>query len=353
MNIDLQAYIALLQQLIATESYSRNEAESAALIASFMRSVGLQPQRLCNNVWVKNRGWSDGKPVLLLNSHHDTVQAAKTWISDPFDPQIKDGKLYGLGSNDAGASLVALLAVFMHFESGPELPFNLIYAATAEEEISGSNGIELLLPELGPVDMAIVGEPTGMDMAVAEKGLLVIDCESSGLAGHAARDEGINAIYEALPDIAWFRRHRFEKESPWLGPVKMTVTMIQAGSQHNVVPGTCRFTVDIRLNELYTADDILNAIAQHTRCAVTPRSRRLKASAIPVGHPLVKAGLAAGLKAYGSPTMSDQALLPFPSVKIGPGQSARSHTAEEFIYLSEIEGGIRLYIHLIEKLINS
>ncbi len=341
--------ISLLRQLVATPSLSREESASAVILNEFLSDRGVPTQRLKNNVWAQNLHFIPEKPTILLNSHHDTVKPNQGYTRDPFSPDVVDGKLYGLGSNDAGGALVSLLATFLHFYGKTGLPFNIMYAATAEEEISGKDGVELVLPRLGNIDAAIVGEPTQMQMAIAEKGLMVLDCVSLGRSGHAAREEGDNAIYKALPDIAWFKNHRFGKVSDFLGPVKMTVTVIQAGSQHNVVPDECHFTVDVRVNDRYTFEQVLDTIRAHTVCSVTPRSLRMRPSIIPPEHPLVQAGLALGRRAYGSPTTSDKALMPFPALKMGPGDSARSHTADEFIYLKEIEEGIDLYIKLLEK----
>jgi acetylornithine deacetylase len=343
--------IELLKKLIAIPSISRDETKTADLIEQHLNGKGLTVHRLQNNVWCRHETGGHGKPVLLLNSHHDTVKPAGNWDSDPFLPQQFDGKIVGLGANDAGASLVSLVAVFLAaIQSQEELPFDLIFAATAEEEISGKNGVELLLPQLGQIDFAIVGEPTTMQLAVAERGLMVLDCTSFGVAGHAARREGKNAIYAALDDINWFQHYAFAEEHPSLGRVSMQVTQIDAGSQHNVVPSTCKFVVDVRSNGCYSNHEILDIIRDSVRCEVTPRSTRLNASQIPESHSIVAAAASVGIPRYGSPTMSDQALMPFPTVKIGPGESARSHTANEYIYTEEIEGGIDAYISLLSQL---
>ena len=339
--------VALLRRLIATPSFSREEDGTAALLESFFQEKGIPAQRLQNNVWARNRHFEASKPTILLNSHHDTVKPNAGYTRDPFAPDIVEGKLYGLGSNDAGGALVSLLAAFLYFYERNDLSFNLLYAATAEEEISGKNGVELLLPELGRIDCAIVGEPTQMHMAVAEKGLMVLDCTAHGKSGHAAREEGENALYKAMEDIGWFRDYRFPKVSDLLGPVKMSVTVIQAGTQHNVVPDTCRFTVDVRVNELYTLEEVLETVRNHVQCEVQPRSLRIRSTAIAPEHPLVRSGTALGRRSYGSPTTSDKALMPFPALKMGPGDSARSHTADEFIFLEEIEAGIGLYVGLL------
>ncbi len=343
----VQESIDLLQLLIATPSFSKAEQGTADLIAAFLQEKGIPAQRLGNNVWARNLHWSDEKPVLLLNSHHDTVKPVPGWQRDPFAPTIEDGKLYGLGSNDAGGSLVALLAAFRHLYAREDLAWNLIFAATAEEEISGPNGIAALLAELGRVDAGIVGEPTNMQMAVAEKGLLVVDAEAVGIAGHAAREEGLNAIYIAMEDIRTIQNFRFEKESEMLGPVKMTVTQIQAGSQHNVVPDVCRFVIDIRTTDQYTNREVFDILQSRLKSRLTARSFRLNPSGIPMDHPLVQRGLKLGFKTFGSPTLSDQALMPFPTLKIGCGDSARSHGADEFIYLEEIWEGVGGYLGLV------
>lgn len=341
--------IELLQQLIATPSLSKEEDKTAAIIETFLRRKGVTVSRHLNNVWAKNKMFDAAKPAILLNSHHDTVKPNKGYTKDPFAPIIEDGKLYGLGSNDAGGALVSLLATFLHFYDKP-FAYNLIFAATAEEEISGKNGIESLLPQLGKIDFALVGEPTQMQLAIAEKGLMVLDCTAKGKSGHAAREEGVNAIYKAIKDIDWFSTFQFPKVSPLLGPVKMNVTVMHSGTQHNVVPDTCEFTVDVRVNEYYKNEEALEIIKQHVECEVKARSLRLQPSFIEETHPIVKAGKELGLKVYGSPTISDRALMPFPSLKIGPGDSARSHIADEFIYIGEIEKGIDIYINMLNKL---
>jgi acetylornithine deacetylase len=344
----LPTAVALLQQLIATPSFSTHEEGTAAVLEAFFQALGIPAQRQGNNVWVRARYWQESKPVVLLNSHHDTVKPAAGWQRDPFHPNLEDGSLYGLGSNDAGGPLVSLIAVFLHYYERESLPFNLILAATAEEEISGTQGIAALLSELPPIALGIIGEPTQMQMAIAERGLMVIDAVVKGKAGHAAREEGINAIYLALEDIAWIRGYQFEQVSPLLGPVKAAVTQIQAGYQHNVVPDTCTYVIDVRTQECYTNAEVLDLLQRHTQADLKPRSLRLNPSGIPGSHPIVRAGLSMGLRTFGSPTLSDQALCPFPTVKIGPGDSARSHTADEFILLREIEEGIDIYIRLLE-----
>lgn len=345
----MDKYIKLLQRLIATPSYSREENLTADILASFLAGEGVRDvQREHNNVWAYNLNFDPAKPTILLNSHHDTVKPNSAWTRDPFSPDVVDGKLYGLGSNDAGASVVSLIATFLHFYKAEELKYNLCLALTAEEEVSGQNGIESILPRLGELSFAIVGEPTEMHMAIAERGLMVLDCVAHGKAGHAARDEGENAIYKAMKDIQWFSNYRFPKESELFGGVKMSVTIINAGTQHNVVPAECRFTVDIRVTDRYTNEEVLEIVRKHVESEVFPRSTRLKPSYIDPSHPIVAAGMALGRETYGSPTTSDQALLSVPSLKMGPGDSARSHSADEFIYVDEIEKGIGQYIAMLE-----
>ncbi len=346
-----QKVVDLLQQLIAIPSFSKEEEGTARLLQQWFHNEDVSAQRSKNNVFAYNLYYDKNKPTLLLNSHHDTVRPTKGYTKNPFDPLIENEKLFGLGSNDAGASLVALMAAFLHFYKQENLPYNLIWAATAEEEISGPNGITSLLPELGKIDCAIVGEPTLMQMAIAERGLMVLDILVKGASGHAARNEGVNAIYKAIESIAWFHNYEFEKVSELLGKISMNVTIIETENKaHNVVPDGCRFTVDVRLNELYTHEEILAIIRQHIEAIVTPRSMRLRSSIIALDHPLVQAGLKLGMNYYGSPTLSDKALMPFPTLKLGPGDSARSHTADEFIYLDEIQNGIKKHIGLINNL---
>ncbi len=363
---DLGEAILLLQQLISISSFSKEENKTADAIEQFLQSKNIITNRLLNNVWATNKYFDKSKPTILLNSHHDTVKPNKQYTRDPFKANIEDGKLYGLGSNDAGGCLVSLIATFIHFYHQQNLKYNLVLAATAEEEISGKNGIELLLKDESFLNItttlqtpfragvswcAIIGEPTLMNMAVAEKGLLVLDCTAYGKAGHAAREEGDNAIYKALKDIEWFKNYRFDKVSQLLGPNKMSVTIINAGSQHNVIPSECKFTVDIRVNELYDFDEVINIIKQNIQCEVAPRSLRLRSTNIALDHPLVKAGIELGKTYYGSPTTSDKALMPFPALKMGPGDSARSHSADEFIFVDEMKLGIELYIKLLNKVI--
>ena len=343
--------INLLRELIRIPSFSKEEKQTGDAIERFLQQKGVKTFRKLNNVWAYNKFYDDSKPTILLNSHHDTVKPNTGYIRNPFSPDIDGERLFGLGSNDAGGCLVSLLATFLHFYPQENLNYNFCIAATAEEEISGLNGLELVIPDLGPLEFAIVGEPTLMHLAIAERGLLVLDCEAHGKAGHAARKEGDNAIYKALKDIEWFRSYRFPKESDLFGPISMTVTIIEAGSQHNVVPASCKFTVDIRVTDAYKNEELLETIRQHVECSVTPRSTRLKPSSISVTHPIVQAGIALGRETYGSPTTSDQALLDIPSLKMGPGDSARSHMADEFIYVNEIKEGIVLYIKLLEQIV--
>ncbi|MBY0424391.1 MAG: M20 family metallo-hydrolase, partial [Cytophagales bacterium] len=325
--------------------------QTADIIHEFLTERGIPTFRKKNNIWAFNKTYDSSKPTILLNSHHDTVKPNPGYTRDPFSPDIEDGKLYGLGSNDAGGCLVSLINTFVHFYSRSDLKYNFCLAATAEEEISGLDGLELVYPELGPIDFAIVGEPTLLDIAVAEKGLMVVDCIAKGKAGHAAREEGENAIYKAIQDIDWIKNYRFEKVSPHLGNMKMSVTIINAGHQHNVVPESCAFTIDIRITEMYTNEMVLEILKSHMQSEIKPRSVRLRPSFMDMEHPLVQTAIKHGAKPYGSPTTSDQALIPVPSVKMGPGDSGRSHTANEFIYLDEIRAGIHRYIQILEELV--
>ena len=341
--------VQLLKGMIAIPSVSRQEQGTAQLIADFMTRHGIENvQRHLNNVWAVNRYYDPSKPTILLNSHHDTVKPNSAYTRDPYAATVEGDRLYGLGSNDAGASGVSLLAAFRHFYDRKDLKYNLCIALTAEEENSGSGGLESIIPMLGPLEFAIVGEPTLMQLAIAERGLIVIDCVAHGRAGHAAREEGDNAIYKVLNDIAWFRDYRFPKESALLGPVKMSVTMVNAGTQHNVIPDRCTFVVDIRSNECYTNQELFDEIRKHIACEAKARSFRLGSSHVSPEHPLVKKAVAMGRTPFGSPTLSDQALMSFPSIKIGPGKSSRSHTADEFIFVKEIEEAIALYLDLLD-----
>jgi acetylornithine deacetylase/succinyl-diaminopimelate desuccinylase-like protein len=344
--------LALLKQLIAIPSFSKEEEGTAAVLEEYLSGRGVSVNRYMNNVWATNKYFDESKPSLLLNSHHDTVKPNKSYTLNPFLPMEDGGKLFGLGSNDAGGCLVALLAVFLHFYERNDLGYNLVFAATAEEEISGINGIEVLLHQLPPITCGIVGEPTQMQMAIAERGLLVLDVIAAGKAGHAARNEGENALYKALPDIEWFRNFKFDKVSPLLGEVKMTVTVMDTENKaHNVVPSSCHFVVDTRVNELYSFEEILETICANIKSDVKPRSLRMRSTSISMEHPLVKAGIELGRTYYGSPTTSDKALMPFQTLKMGPGDSARSHTADEYIHMHEIKEGIELYIELLKKVL--
>lgn len=340
--------IALLKDLIRIPSFSREEKAACDFLERWMKAEGFPVHRHGNNLWTASAP-PDGRPTILLNAHIDTVKPASGYTRDPFDPVEADGRLYGLGSNDDGGSLVSLLAAYSQLIARPQ-PCRFLLSATAEEEVSGAGGIESILPDIGPVDFGVIGEPTGMNMAVAEKGLMVLDCVSYGKSGHAARNEGINAIYEALEPVGWFRTHAFPRVSPFLGPVKMSVTQIQAGTQHNVVPDRCTFVVDVRSNELYTNRELLAEIQRSVPCEVRARSTRLGSSSLPTDHPAVRRGLALGCKVFGSPTTSNQTLVPFPTLKIGPGDSARSHAADEYILPSEIRSAVEVYVKLLDGL---
>lgn len=344
--------IELLKQLIQTPSFSREEDKTAAIIFDFFKEKNVVAERFENNIICKNKFFDTTKSTILLNSHHDTVKPNPKYTLDPFEPVEKDGKLYGLGSNDAGGCLVALIGAFLHYYNRDDLKYNIIFVASAEEEVSGSNGIEAVVKILPEIDFAIVGEPTLLQMAVAERGLMVLDCIAHGKAGHAARNEGENAILKAIKDIEWFQQYRFEKNSDLLGPNKMTVTSIETENKaHNVVPDSCKYIVDVRVNELYSFDEVLGEIYKNIESDVKPRSTRLRSTSIALDHPVVRAGMEMGKTYYGSPTTSDKALMPFTALKMGPGDSARSHTADEFIYVKEIEEGIRDYIEIMEKVI--
>lgn len=343
-----QEVVDLLQALIQTPSFSKEETQTAYLIEQFLQAKGIPSKRKLNNIWASSRYWDTNKPSILFNSHHDTVKPVKSWSRDPFQPSVENGKLYGLGSNDAGASLMALMATFIQLYERSDLPFNLIFAATAEEEISGKNGIAAILPELGKIELGIVGEPTQMRIAIAEKGLMVVDAIAEGKAGHAAREEGDNAILKALEDIQKIQDFKFPKTSKWLGKVKCSVTQIQAGTQHNVVPDQCHFVIDIRSTEQYSNEAILNILQSFCKSELKARSFRLQASGIDEGHAIIQTGQSLGLPSYGSPTLSDQALMPFPTIKLGPGKSSRSHTANEYIRISELLEAIDIYTALIE-----
>lgn len=343
--------VALLTRLIAIPSVSRNEKDAADELQRTMQDYGYTPQREGNNLWIMSKDWDDSRPTLLLNAHIDTVKPVSTWSRDPFTPLLEGDFLYGLGSNDCGGGLVSLLQVFRILTSQPatlNLPtYNFIYLASCEEEVSGVGGIRAVLPQLPKIDVAIVGEPTGMQPAVAERGLMVIDGVARGRSGHAARNEGVNAIYEALDDLLFLRDYRFEKVSPLLGPTKMQCTVINSGTQHNVVPDECRFIIDVRTNEHYTNEEVFDFLQSHMKSQLKARSYHLHSSFIPLDHPLVRRCLEMGMQPFGSPTLSDQALMRFPSFKLGPGQSSRSHSADEFICVSEIRDAINTYIALL------
>ena len=339
--------VELLKQLIAIPSVSREEQQAADLLEQTMKQWGLNCQREANNIWVVDPHFDDNRPTLLLNAHIDTVKPVSSWTYNPFVAVVEDDVLYGLGSNDCGGGLVSLLQVYRLMAERPR-SYNLVYLASAEEEVSGNKGISLVLPLLPKIDVAIVGEPTGMQPAIAEKGLMVIDSYAYGTSGHAARNEGVNAIYEALDDLVWLRDYRFRRESPLLGPTKMSVTVVEAGTQHNVVPDKLHFIIDVRTNEYYRNEYVFEFLRRHMRkCELKARSFRLHSSSIPENHPLIERCLAMGMKPFGSPTLSDQALMPFPSFKLGPGDSARSHAANEFIRISEIEKAIETYVELL------
>ncbi len=340
--------IDLLKNMIRIPSVSREEKDAADYMERWMKGNGFEARRLGNNLWMES-GPADGRPTILLNAHIDTVKPASGYTRDPFTPEIEDGCLYGLGSNDDGGSLIALLETYSSLIQ-KEQPYRLIFSATAEEEVSGKGGLDLILPELGLIDFGVMGEPTGMRMAVAERGLMVLDCTSYGKSGHAARNEGINAIYKAIEDIQWFKSHSFDRVSDFLGAVKMSVTQINAGTQHNVVPDRCTFVVDVRPNGMYTNPELLEMIKSSVSCEVKERSTRIGSSHLPMDHPAVVRGLSLGLEPFGSPTTSNQALCHFPTLKIGPGDSARSHTADEYIRLDEIADGIETYVALLDGL---
>ena len=339
--------VELLKKLIATPSVSRNEKEAADIMEQTIRSYGFEPQREANNIWMIDPHYDESRPTLLLNAHIDTVKPVASWTRDPFSPDVEDGVLYGLGSNDCGGGLCSLLQIFRMLTEKPQ-HYNLIYLASAEEEVSGKDGITRALPLLPHIDLAIVGEPTGMNPAVAEKGLMVLDVIAHGKSGHAARNEGVNAIYEALDDMRWIRDYKFEKVSEFLGPTKMTLTVVNAGTQHNVIPDKCTMLVDIRTNEFYDNEEVFEFIRQHLKSEVKAHSFRLKSSRIDPEHPLIKKCVAMGMKPFGSPTLSDQALMHFPSFKLGPGESSRSHSANEFIRISEIRDAIAKYETLLD-----
>lgn len=351
MKVVTQEAIALLKDLISIQSFSSEEDQTAARIEQWFSDHDIPSERIQNNVYAFNANFDESKPTLLLNSHHDTVKPNSAYTKDPFHPHVEDGKLYGLGSNDAGGALVSLIALFTHYYEHPNPSYNLILAATAEEESSGPNGLNSLLPQLPPIDVAIVGEPTLMQLAVAEKGLVVFDGKVEGTASHAAHPNADNPILKLPKVIEWLKAFSFEKSSEVLGPVKLTVTQVNAGKQHNVVPAAVDLVIDVRVNDCYSNQEIVDLLQKDAPLTLTPRSTDLNSSAIPIDHPLVEAGLELGRETYGSPTLSDQAKLSCPSLKLGPGDSTRSHTADEYIYVQEIEEGIELYIALLNKIL--
>ncbi len=350
MKLEEEA-LELLRDMIKTSSFSGEEEGTADLLEAYLQDHGVACQRKYNNVWSSNKYFDPEKPSILLNSHHDTVRPQSTYTRDPFDAQVEDGKLYGLGSNDAGAALVALLMAFIHFYEERELAYNLVFVASAEEECSGEQGLRAVLADLPPLDCAIVGEPTSLNMAIAEKGLLVFDGVITGTASHAAHPNDDNSIYKLPEVLSWFRDLRFDRVSEMLGEVKVSVTQVNAGKQHNVIPSELNLVVDVRLNECYDIKELADYIIDHAPCCMTARSLRNNSSAMPVSHPLVQAGLGLGCESYGSPTLSDQTALSCPSLKLGPGESKRSHTADEFIYVEEVEAGVRLYVELLQAIL--
>lgn len=352
MNSRTEETIELLKRLIAARSFSKEEDETAEIITQFFSAKDIPVQHHHNNIWATNKYFDEAKPTILLNSHHDTVLPNDGYTRNPFKPVVDDGKLYGLGSNDAGGALTSLITTFAHFYDQENLAYNVVFAASAEEEISGETGMRSLIHELPEIDFAIVGEPTQMRMAIAEKGLMVLNCTAYGKSGHAARDEGENAIYNALEDIRWFQTYEFDKKSDTLGAIKMAVTIIEGGNQHNVVPDKCTFTIDVRSTDCYSNDEVLSIIDGNTRSTIQPPDVSLNPSFIPLDHPIVEAGADLEIEQYGSPTLSDQSLIPVPSLKMGPGKSARSHTADEFICLHEIEEGVKTYIKLLKEIIH-
>jgi acetylornithine deacetylase len=347
-----ESAISLLKQLIQTPSFSKEEDKTADLIENWLTSYNIKTNRSKNNVWATNQYFDESKPTLLLNSHHDTVKPNSAYTNDPFDAFEKDGKLFGLGSNDAGGCLVSLLATFVHFYKEKDLTYNLVIVASAEEENSGMNGLNSMLPIIPKIDVAIVGEPTLLDLAIAEKGLVVFDATVEGTPSHAAHPNDDNAIYNTIEVLEWFKNFKFEKTSESLGEVKLTVSQINAGKQHNVVPAKVDLVIDVRVNDKYTNKEVADILQEQSPCtSITPRSLRLNSSSIDNNHELVKAGIALGRKTYGSPTLSDQAALSCQSLKLGPGDSTRSHSANEFIYLQEIEDGIKMYVELLNKVV--
>lgn len=344
--------IALLKKLIETQSFSSEEDNTALLIEDWFKHHKIDYQRTKNNVWAINKYFNESKPTLLLNSHHDTVKPNSAYTKNPFEAIVEDGKLYGLGSNDAGGCLVSLIATFTYFYNQEDLKYNLVLVASAEEESSGPNGLNSMLSIIPKVDVAIVGEPTLMNLAVAEKGLVVFDAKVMGTPSHAAHPNDNNSIYNTIKVLQWFKDFKFEKGSEVLGDVKLTVTQINGGKQHNVVPADVDLVIDVRVNDAYTNAEIAQILQEKSPCdSITPRSLRLNSSSIPVNHPLVQVGIEIGRTTYGSPTLSDQAVLTCPSLKLGPGDSTRSHSADEFIFINEIEDGIKIYVELLNRVI--
>ncbi|MGB0346384.1 MAG: M20 family metallo-hydrolase [Balneolaceae bacterium] len=341
--------VDLLCRLIETPSYSEQEHDTAKILSDYLKANGYDAKQKGNNVWATSNHFEDSKPTILLNSHHDTVHASSKWVNNPFTANLLDGKLIGLGSNDAGGPLVSLLHTFLELDK-KEQPYNLVFLASAEEESSGKNGVPIVLDDIGKIDVGVVGEPTSMDMAIAERGLVVLDCIAHGESGHAARGEGKNSIYLAMQDIEWFKSYQYEKVSEVLGSINMTVTQINAGSLHNVVPDECSFVVDVRPNEHYSNAEVVELIKNHVNCEVNPRSLNLNASGIEADHAIVQKGKELGIHTYGSKTMSDQVHMPFPTIKMGPGDTRRSHTADEYIYVGEIDEGIQVYLKLLDGL---
>ena len=350
MEVSFDNIIALLKNLIQEPSFSKEEKGTADILEAFFKGFNIPVLRKDNNVWVRSQNFAPGKPTILLNSHHDTILPRSDWTRDPFSSDVDDEIIYGLGSNDAGAPLVCLAAAFLEFYDRTDLTYNIIFLASAEEEISGSKGVESVLTDIGEIAFGIVGEPTMMQMAIAEKGLMVLDCVAEGISGHAAREVGKNAIYIAMEDIAWIRNYRFSQISEMLGPVKMTVTMIHSGLQHNVIPDKCEFVVDVRSTDKYTNEEILDIVKENLKSTVTPRSTRLQPSHIAPDHILVKTAEKLRIRTFGSETLSDQALLPFPTVKIGPGDSKRSHAADEYVLIDEVRMGINGYLQILEQI---
>ena len=352
--MDIKAYtneaVELLKELIAIPSISRDETKAADCLSEYLNQWNLPHGREGNNLWIGCQDWDNNRPTVMLNAHIDTVKPVSSWTRDPFNPTQEGDMLYGLGSNDCGGGLVSLLQAYRIMLYRPR-NYNILWVASAEEEISGANGFSRVLPHLPKVDVAIVGEPTGLQPAIAEKGLMVVDGYAYGKSGHAARNEGVNAIYEALDDLVWLRDYKFRKESPLLGPTKMTVTVVESGTQHNVIPDSLHFIVDVRANEYYQNEYLFEFLRKKmTKCELRARSFRLHSSSISPEHPIIRKCVERGMQPFGSPTLSDQALMPFPSFKLGPGESCRSHSADEFIKVSEIEQAIETYVYLLDGL---